>query len=757
MEDNNTRALQRPRRLVSKSQIEGADQQWYKNYLNYLIDHADLDNTLTSEMDTLARAREGKLNIQDYSHILNPFKFNEQQQATYKSPGKLRNYPLIGPVCDLYMAEYRKRPKVARVISLDEETETKYMEGVKAIVNKALQQEFINELNAQGYPTDIESMPPEKIKEMQEREIETLSEELTQQGQDAIDFLKYDLKLTEKMQAGFNDWLTFGRVISYKNVTEYGIEYEIVSPRSLRFTTRDNIEYIEDLSEVLRVEIYSFNEIVDRYDLNDEEIDKLEAHYGAQVSFDGSINAGSGLDDGWTESDYSHSRTLGIEVYHGVWSAGRKVGILTYMTPIGEIEEREVDETYKLQPDLGDIDIKWTYVNYIFEGTRIGENIYKNLRTVLVQRQEVNAYTHSKLPYNGKWVRTRTGGINSIVKTGLPFQYMYNFINFSFEKIMAKNKDKILLFPIGLIPKKHGWDEDKFMYSATNLSFAFYDESHPKAAAQLQGIKVLDLNLSDYAAKTYEILQAIKQEYWDAIGMNRQRFGDSYASDGKAVTEQAIFRSSMITEEYYSQFDDFYESELNGLLDYSKVAWIKGKQAKFRNTSKRLVTLNILGPDWLHRDWKVFIGDSLEESNNLQSLKQVAMSFIQNSPEKSVVADVIDADNMTDLKRLLKQYDRVQADFMAKQNENEQAAAEMEAEKAAREDETKRFVAETSAKAQVDVALINNSGTVDREKLELEREKLEHTKDKDTKTLEQDKKEHNDKMALDRKKLNKSV
>ena len=758
---NNRTTTELPSRVLTEAQKYADEQQWFKSYLDYLIAYTSIDESTNTELNTLARAREGKLNLKDYEHILNPFKFNEEQQATYKQPATLKTYPLIQPVAELQLAEYSRRPKVARVISLDEASESEYKKGLTKIISQTLQQQFINELNEQGIDTGKESMPPELLEEQKTKAIASITKQLTQDGQDAIDFLKYDLRLTDKLQDGFNDWITFGTVISYKEVEESGINYEIIDPRDVRFLKRKNVDLVEDLPEFLRRCSFSFNELIERFDFTEDELKELESLKGYSVGLDGAVHMSSGQDTGYTgDGETVYEAGSLYEGYHGVWTAARKVGIVTYQTPIGEISTKDVDETYKLNPLVGDIDIQWKWINYKYEGWRIEEKYYKKLRPLMVQREELNAFTTNKLPYNGKWVRTRTGGINSIVKLGLSFQFMYNYISYTFEKTMAKNKDKIMLFPIGLIPKKAGWDEDKFMYSANALSFAFYDESHPKAAAQLQGIKVLDMGLADYAAKTYDILQRVKQEYWDAIGMNRQRFGDTMASDGKAVTEQAIFRSSLITEEYYRQFDSFYESELNGLLDYSKIAWLSGKKSKFMTSNKRLVTLNIIGTDWLFKDWKCFIADSEMEARNLASLKGIALGFVQNGTEKAVVAEVLDADNMTDLKTILEEYDKVQSEYAARASENEQMKLKADEETAKREDETKRYVADAKAAADVQVANIQNDNEdaveayeLGKEKLDLDKQKVSDSKELANKKLSQDDKHHKDKMNIDKMKV----
>ena len=48
------------------------------------------------------------------------------------------------------------------------------------------------------------------------------------------------------------------------------------------------------------------------------------------------------------------------------------------------------------------------------------------------------------------------------------------------ELTIAANKDKIALIEMNTIPKRHGWDEEKFMYYADAMGYAFIDSTRGK-------------------------------------------------------------------------------------------------------------------------------------------------------------------------------------------------------------------------------------------------------------------------------------
>ena len=101
------------------------------------------------------------------------------------------------------------------------------------------------------------------------------------------------------------------------------------------------------------------------------------------------------------------------------------------------------------------------------------------------------------------------------------------------------------------------------------------------------------MSIGNAMDKMWANLQAIKQECWDLIGMNRQRYGSTFASDGKGNTEQAIFRSSILTAPMYFQFDKFMEMDYKGLLDASKIAYADGKKASYVNSDGKTAWFEI--------------------------------------------------------------------------------------------------------------------------------------------------------------------
>lgn len=639
---------------------------WGESCVKYLIDNADWDNDL-EEIARIKRIIHGEHNDEDYNYVLNPLNTNV---AKYKRFGaKLRNFNILQPVRNLYLGEFGKRFQNIQVMETNPDDDNLYKKGLNLLVKNYYTQKVINELNALGISTGQESQEQAPLEEEIQEYKRKFDENRVITGQETLDFIKFDKDLDDKYMDVYTDWVDVGRAFTYKGISHNDIDFEWVPAEELSFPKNNKSRFIEDGAWAVRKEHCQPHEILDRFHDKLDEDAKDALH---KELTQGTFNLGTearhvvmptqyiGTND-YRNARYRSLGTDGIGLYHAVWRSWRKIGYLTYIDEIGQIQEMEVDETYKLDKENGDLAIEWDWISEVWEGRYmdINDGYYFDVRPLPYNRMELNNSSKQKLPYNGRFMLTQDGRVASIMKTGEPYQVLYDITHYQFEKVLNKNKDKIAVIPQGLIPKgKNGWDEEKFMYYAHAGSMMMIDETSPTAGLAMQGIKVLDMSLGSYIKDMYEIMTAIKMEFWDAIGMNRQRFGDSKASDGKSVTEQAIFRSAIISEELNRKFEKFQEKDYAGLLDLSKLAYINGKKGKYINSEQREAFLSIAPDDALRRlesDYGVFVRNSAAENEKLEMLKQYAFSMAQNDRNPSLLTEVLDMTNFTKGKLILKE------------------------------------------------------------------------------------------------------
>lgn len=713
-----------PNESASDNNVQ--EKSWGELCVDFHVGLAITQETKRNELYTLYRVKEGKLNNSDYSHILNPL--NTENPDFKRFPANLRSYNIIKPIINELLGERTEKPLIPMCIIGNKEANNIFKDKLTKAANSVLQQQFINYLNELGIDTNVPSQEVPNIEDFVKQFSESYDEEKANDAQNIVEYLTYDLELDEKYQVAYEHWLTCGKVISYINVLDNDIEHEIVHPIDYfhpinGLSGTGKIE--DDTWGVRRFRFISKSEILDRLriHLDKEDLDYVEEQYrlsGKPYTSTVVLSAANGYVQDVTQKDNIPYEMSGhsddnLLLWHVNWKSFRKIGILTTTNEIGEPYEIEVDETYKLDTLKGDIDIEWKYITEVWEGYRLdglNNNTYRyfGIQPLPIQRTELNSKQKAKLQYHGRYDIDIDGNLISVVKTSYPYQVLFNAFHFQFEKIINKNKDKILMMPMGLFPKKEGWSEDKFFYFMEAMNIAVFDETKPNAIAALQGLKSIDMSLSQYATKMVEFLQSIRQELWDAVGMNRQRFGQTNSSDGKAVNEQAVFHSALITAELVRKFDKFVERDYQAMIDWSKIAWIDGKKVNFVRSDGSKVLLQINPEDHIGTDYNMFVKNSNEEYKKLQIMQNIALTLAQNKTRGSVIADMLDSNNIKKLSKILKEGERIEDEYNKQLQESQNnamlQAKQMEVEAENTKQETEMYKSDKQYDAVIEKELL---------------------------------------------------
>lgn len=660
-----------PRQKLKRSK---KTKQWGKDCVEGFINQSSFLQNSKSDLLRYYEAYNGVLAEKDYNYVTNPY--NSQAGKKRNFPAKLRNYNIIKPVVDLLLGEKTQRPSNYSVTVTNGDAVSRMEEKKQKAIAESLQQMFINELNAMGVDTgqpSAETEEPESITKY----IETSYQDSRAiVGQQVLNYLRDYLDLPDKLQAAFFDWLVSGYVYSYKGVCMDEVEYDIVSPLDIDYSKSPGVEFVEDGDWVVRRELMSSNAVLDQfYDLlTDKEVDQVESpHRNRSGSF--SIPFLQRIEENFGDDERF------VEVMHVCWKSFKKVGVLTYTDEFGVSQELMVDDSYRMDKDA-DESIEWFWVNEVWEGYRIDGDIYIGIEPIEAQRNALSNISVCKLPYNGRAYSNRHAENISIVSMGLPYQILYNVFHYRMELTIAKNKDKIALIEMNTIPKRHGWDEEKFMYYADAMGFAFIDstaEGKNNERVSFNQYQVLDMSLGQYIAAQMQLLQAIKQEWEELLGISRQRKGQITAADGAGTTQSAIAQSTAMTEEIFRKFEKFEQKEMQGLLDVSKHAFRNGKKIQYIADDYRNAWLDIEGAEYGESEFGIFAKNASKENQKIQQMRQMVMSFAQNGTGPGTIADILDADNFSRIKQLANEAERKQEEL---QQMSQQAQQQMEQQKA---------------------------------------------------------------------------
>lgn len=651
------------------------DYDWgRKTMLAYIQRSSFSTNTYKMWLKKLYDYYNGHIDIEDYKLVTAPF--GKEIEGDWAD---VKNYPIIKPKVDLLRGEFSKRPKDMTVYVVNDDVNSKMLEELNKQINDNLEQQFINTLNEAGVDTGIPSQEiptPEYIKEQFES---SYRDKRAINGQHAINFISQYNKLDEVFDVAWFDWMVTGEVYTRKGIEHNEVFEEVVNPLDIDYDKDPDLQFIEDGDWVVRRKYMLPSSIIDIFydDLTMDEINQIETLAIQGPAFS-------------TTSPFLYDRTVPfkaysrlIEVLHVEWKSKKKIGIVDFVDEMGQPQSLEVTEDYTKTEGQT---LKWYWVNEVWEGYRIGTTLYKRIRALQNQRNSIDNPSKCKLSYNGRVFSNRNSRNISMVTLGIPYQVLYNATMHRLKLAMAKMKDDMVILDINLKPKN--WEIDKWLLMADQTSIMFAD--YAKEGVNRNNNTQSRLQIASSTIQAYiELLRFIKQEWDEVCGITKQREGQITSSETVGGVERAVVQSSLITEVYFAYFDQFKEREYQGLLDWSKLAWINGKKTSFvmPETSKTIY-MDIDGIEHSESEYGIFVTKSSKLQEKIKMVQSIAQPLAQNGTPGSTIVEILESDNLADIKMKLRAAETKMQEYSQMkekaQQEHEQQVVQMQSEMADR-------------------------------------------------------------------------
>ncbi len=636
-----------------------------------------------------------------FDYVTNPLNSTKAQHKSF--PAKIRPYNIIRPNCDLLFGEFDKRPKNYTVVVGDTEAINKAEDELYGLILNNLQQQFINNVNqAEGTDeaTGVPSQPVEPPAKVKAKFLSNYKDERAVWGQVNLEEIDHQVQTTEQYARMFKDYIIAGECYSLKRVHRGSIVYERVSPMDIDYDKAPDSKYIEDASWVVRRKYVLAADVVSQFydELTEANMDKLDDQ---DSSLPFSVPYFNTLFGNTYRREEDLRRTK-LTLYHVTWKYYRKFGVLSYTDPLtGQPQEMEVDENYKVDKALGET-IEWMWMPEWWEGYRAdapnisanpakGANkdiIYLGMRRIEEQRNQDSDFGYCKGVYNGFRFSDTHSRNTSIVELGLPYQIMYIILHYRLELALAKSKGKIALLDINTIPNTKGWDEEKFFYWSEANGFALLNRNQIGVDKGWNQYQVLDLSLFEHIANLIKIMDFIRQEWDQLVGFTPQRKGQTAASETASGIDAARYQSSVISERMFASFDEFIRTERQGLLDLSKFTNLTGRKAIFYGDDMQAKMLEIDPARYTETTFNIHVSSSSTDLENVRMMKQQAANFAAQGAKPSVVAEILQANNISKLKSILK---TMEADEMEKAQQQQQGEAQLEERKIAIQKEYKEI------------------------------------------------------------------
>jgi len=712
-----------PRQRLS---YKSKSKNWRKENVdygdNYSFYHNDIvRSTLQNKVSSL-HLFNGIVDRRDIQKVINPFGLD----ASYV-PDNIPHHPIVVPKIELLIGEeINRRTEFSAIITnpnaISQKEDKKKQFLIKNLASLIEQSKDQKELEQQmkQLSRDVRSWQDSR---------ELLINRL-------LNHYSVELSFDKKFNEGFKDALLFAEEIYQCDIENNEPTMEKLNPLKVHAVRNGNSSRIEDSDLVILEDHWSPGRIVDAYheELKPKQIDELMHYSSGQSNTNGDYTDdhnnhlfirdtdvnGDIIDDyiGLAEinghsfnPNYTDSQG-NVRVLRVYWASLKKLLKVKFYDENGDVQYKMMNENYIIDENAGE-EIKVLWVKEFWEGTKLGKDIYINMKPRTVQYNKINNPSYSHAGIIGEVYNTNQGRAVSMMDRAKNYQYMYDILWDRLNKSVQKNYGKILELDLASVPDN--WEIEKWLHFAVVNGIAVKDSfkesskgsSTGKVAGSMQQSKgYFDLETGGYIQQHISLLEYIKMEMGEIMGISQQRQGQISNRETVGGVERSVNQSSHITEWWFMKHEDVKRRVMQCFIDTAKIA-LKGsnKKAQYILDDQSIETLNLDFNDIAEVDFGIAITSSFKTKELKETLKGLSQSFMQNGGSFATVMDVYLSPSLADMRRRIEsaEEDAQERSQQQAQEQNKVQQAQMEQESANKQADRDLKKYEIDTKADVDM------------------------------------------------------
>ena len=747
-------------------------KKWRKLCVDFGDNHSLLHYHLTRKSVHAMKINydliNGKIHMSDLKMLINPYSLD----ASF-IPDNIQHYPVINSKLEVLRGEESKRLFDFRVVITNPAAVSEIEEEKNNQVNMMLQQILMDDAqDEQSFNQELEKQSDYFTYEYQDkREV---------RGNLLLNHYMKELEMPQLFNQGFVDAYTIGEEAYHCDIVGGEPYIEKIDPLKMRVIKSGSSNQIEDADMIVLEDYWSPGRIIDTFwdqlskkdiealeyapDNQDranpyvDSMDNLDPRYGFVPNLGGDITAGEAMIDPLSLFDNTYDSTYlpydsngNVRVLRVYWKSRRQIKkVKSYDPETGEEIFNFYPETYYCDPMKGEEEQTF-WVNEAWEGTKIGKDIYVNMRPRPVQYNRLSNPSRCHFGIVGSIYNINGNEPFSLVDIMKPYAYLYDIYHDRLNKTLAKNMGKIVRMDFAKVPK--GWDVDKWLYyiNVNNIAVedSFKEGNIGVATGKLAGAMnnassgVIDASLGNEIQQYINVLEWISTKIGELAGISKQREGQISNRETVGGVERATLQSSLITERLFFVHDSVKKRALECFLETAKIA-LRGRKKKFDyildDGSKQL--LEIDGDEFAECDYGLVVDNSNGTQELNQKLDTLAQAALQNQAlDFSSIMKLYTTRSVTEKQRMVENNEKRRKEEAQQQQQEQlqmqQAQLQQQAQQAQAEQELKYKMFQEEMENNLLVAQINSQAELARlqlaggsdemtmeQKLALEREKL---------------------------------
>ena len=632
---------------------------WRKQCVDFACNHTFLvsgaNRKSTANKQINYNLLNGIVDMHDMQVILNPTGLQDDLV-----PNAIQHYPIINSKLNILRGEESKRLFDYKAIVTDPNSISEASNEKKALLLQDLQELVQNTAIS-------EEQANQKLEELNQYYSYTWQDFREQRANILLKHYNLENNFSALFNDGIMDALTVGEELYLCDIIGGEPTLEKLNPTNVTVFRSSYSKRVEDADMIVIKDYWSPGKIIDIYGESLTEKDRKYIENINTTSFGGSNTdemANWDERNGWVyigdkndnlknqdtiknlfgQSDYMNNDSVcdfdgNIRVMRVFWKSRRKIKKITSFDP--ETAEEIIDfypETYIPDTDKGEKEeIFW--INEAWEGTKIGEEVYVNIRPRPIQYNRISNPSRCHFGIIGSIYSINDSQPYSMVDMMKPYNYLYDVIHDRLNKLIAKNYGKLVKLDLSLVP--NSWEVDKWLYFARKDKIAVIDSFNEgkvgaatgKLAGGLNNASngVIDLDEGNTIQQYINLLEFAKMEMSEVVGISKQREGQISNRETVGGVERATLQSSHITEWVFTIHEDIKRRVLDCFVETAKIA-MKGRNKKFQyimpDFAQRMIEID--GDAFAEADYGIVVDGSQQSQALNQKMDALVQAALQN-------------------------------------------------------------------------------------------------------------------------------
>lgn len=743
------------------------DRKWRKRHLDWADSKTFFNYSLVRKSVIHKKINydllNGKLHMSDLEMVMNP----EHLQASYV-PDRIQHYPIMNSKLNVLRGEESKRYFDWKVVVTNPNAVSEKERRRKEEVLERLKELITSSKSEEDYAKGLEGLDEYMNVEYQDmREM---------RGNALMNhyWKEYDMPLM--FNNGFMDAAAVGEEMYQCSIVSGEPFMERLNPIKVRIFKSGYSNKIEDADIIVIEDYWSpgriFDVYGDRLTAKDREyleklpdhvsqaavdsMDNIDERYGfvnnymvgEEMSSDGFFFDPLNLfSDSVSNSLLPYDLAGNVRVLRVYWKSKRRIKkVKSYDPETGEETFAFYPETYKEDKDAGE-EVQSFYINEAWEGTKIGTDIYVDMRPRPIQYNRLSNPSRCHFGIVGSIYNLNESRPYSMVDMMKVYNYYYDVVHDRLNKLLARNWGKLVRLDLAKVPKK--WDIDKWLYYAKVSGIAVEDSFREgnigAATGKLAGTMnnasagYIDAEFGDSIQMHIQLLEYIKNEMSDVVGISRQREGQISNRETVGGVERATLQSAHITEWIFLMHDDVKKRAMECFLETAKIA-LRGRNKKFQYIlpDMSVALMEIDGDEFAEADYGIVVDSSNGTQELSQKLDLLAQAALQNQTLSfSAIMKLYNSCSLSEKQRMIEREESAmrqrQQEAQQQQQQMQQQQMQAQMQQLQAQQQFQKEMKEMDVQARIEVARIQAEARLaslpeDRGMTEKERADLEERK-----------------------------